>query len=232
MKSGLRLHESILLLALRDEKGTIERKAGMYSYALGGAILTELCTAERIRIGSDKKKLVEVTDESPMLDDVLDEALLKVSGARRRKSAARWVPTFANMKRLRHRIADNLCDRGILKKEDDRVLVLFRRKVYPTRDSRPERELVERMHRAIFGGEREIDDETAVVITLADSTGLLKAHFDKRELKMRRDRLERIAAGDMTGGAAAEAVKAAQQAAVTAAIAASTAAAVASTAGS
>ena len=36
-REDLHLHEQLMLLALRDEKGTLESKASMYSFALGGA---------------------------------------------------------------------------------------------------------------------------------------------------------------------------------------------------
>jgi len=228
-RSSLRLHEAVLLLALRDEKGTIERRAGMYSFALGGAILTELSLAERIRVGSDKKKLVDVVDGATLHDPVLDDALQKVVSARRRKSAARWVSSFSGLKRLRHRIAEGLCRRGILEDTEDRVLLLFRRKAYPTIDPGPERRLVEQMRRAIFGEECETDVSTAILVTLGHATGLLNAHFDRKMLKQRKQRLKKIASGDTIGGATAEAVKAAQQAAMAAVIAASVAATTVST---
>ena len=41
-RENLHLHEQLMLLALRDEKGTLESKASMYSFALGGALLAEL----------------------------------------------------------------------------------------------------------------------------------------------------------------------------------------------
>lgn len=227
--SSLRLHEAVLLLALRDEEGTIERRAGMYSYALGGAILTELSLAERIRVGTDKKKLVDVVDKAPLLDPVLDDALVKVASAKRRKFATRWVSSFAGMKRLRHRIAEGLCRRGILKVAEASVLLFFRRKAYPTLNPGPERRLVERMHHAIFGDEQEVEDATAILITLGHATGLLNAHFDKKKLKQRKQRLQKIASGDTIGGATAEAVRAAQQAALAAVIASSAAAAASST---
>ena len=46
----LPLYEELMLLALRDEKGTLESKAGMYGYALGGAILSELLLSGRVTV--------------------------------------------------------------------------------------------------------------------------------------------------------------------------------------
>ena len=56
----LLLHEELMLMALRDEKGTVEWRASMSNYAIGGAILAELLLDGLIKIGSDKKKLVSL----------------------------------------------------------------------------------------------------------------------------------------------------------------------------
>ena len=71
LSRDLRLHEEVLLLALRDKKGTIESRAGMYRFALGGAILAELLIEGRIAVESGKKKLVEVTDPGPLHDPLM-----------------------------------------------------------------------------------------------------------------------------------------------------------------
>jgi hypothetical protein len=48
------LHEEIMLLALRDETGVMESGA-WYSFAMGGAILSELLLAGRVEIDGGKK---------------------------------------------------------------------------------------------------------------------------------------------------------------------------------
>jgi len=48
----LSMHEQLMLLALRDEKGTLDSRAGMHGYALGGEILAELVLAGRITLGN------------------------------------------------------------------------------------------------------------------------------------------------------------------------------------
>ncbi|MCP5114747.1 MAG: hypothetical protein GY953_28290, partial [bacterium] len=56
----LYLHQELLLMALHDEKGTIDWKASQYAFAVGGALLAELFLAEVIRVAPGKKPLVEV----------------------------------------------------------------------------------------------------------------------------------------------------------------------------
>ena len=41
----LHLHEQLLLLALRDDKGTPESRAGQYGFAMAGAMLAVVALA-------------------------------------------------------------------------------------------------------------------------------------------------------------------------------------------
>ena len=79
-QSPLFLHEEIMLLALRDEKGTFEF-GSMYNYALAGAILAELLLAGRISVESGKKKLIDLMSREPMGDPVIDECLQEIVSA-------------------------------------------------------------------------------------------------------------------------------------------------------
>jgi hypothetical protein len=219
----LALHEQLMLLALRDEKGTLESRAGMHGYALGGAMLAELVLDGRITIDADKKQLVNLVDRSPLGEPFLDEALGLIATAKRRRRAANWVMRFASIRKLRHRVAQQLCQRGILRESEDKILWIFTRKIYPEIDPRPEEELVEQLRQAIFEESTKVPPRTAIVLSLAHAAGMLGIHFDKKELNRRKKRIEQITSGEAVGGATKAAVEAAQAAM----IAAQTAAAVA-----
>jgi len=220
----LRIHEQILLLGLRDEEGSVESRAGMLKFALGGALLSELLLAGKISVTDDKKKLVDTLEAPESGDPVLDEAYERISAARRRRSASRWVSGLAGIPRLRHRIAEGLCRRGILRDSEEKILLLFTRKVYPTIDAVPERKLIERLKNAVLGDGERLDPRLAVLVALAHGTGLLRVHFDRRTLRARKKRLERLTRGDLVGGATRDAVVAAQTAVIAATIAATAAA--------
>jgi hypothetical protein len=204
------LHEEILLLALRDEKGTFFSK--MYQPALGAAVMAELLLAKRAEIEEGKKKHVRLLDGSSMGDPVLDEALEKLGAAKRRASLKNWVSRFSNIPKLRHKVAAGLCRKGILREDEDQVLVFFRRKIYPQADARPERGMIDRLRRAIFSDDREIEPRTVILISLAKSADLLSIPFDKRDLKRRKERIKKIVEGELLGKAAKEVIKAAQAA--------------------
>jgi hypothetical protein len=212
MTVQLYLHEQLMLLALRDEKGTIESKADMYQYALGGALLSELLLAGCVRLGEDKKKRIELVQPKTFSDPVLDECLNLIAASKRRRTAVDWVSRFADLKKLKERVAQGLSRRGILKESEDKVLLIFTRKIYPTIDPRPEKRLIEQLRKAIFTETARLDPRTAVLLSLADGTGMLPIHFDKKKLKSRKRRIDQITKSEAVGAAAREAVEAAQAA--------------------
>jgi hypothetical protein len=108
---------------------------------------------------------------------------------------------------LKHRVAEQLCRRGVLRQEEGKVLLVFSRKTYPEADPKPERELIERLRRAIFTDTDDLDPRTVVLVSLANGTGMLKSVFDRKELKGRKARIEQIISGEAAGAAAKAAVE-------------------------
>jgi len=212
IQNALFLHEEIMLLALRDEQGTITTGT-MYQYAIGAAVLAELLLNKRITVEqSRRKKLVNLVSSKPLGEPLLDHCLEKINNAKRRASLQTWVSRFAGVKNLKHRVALQLCRRGILRAAEDKVLLIFKRKIYPEVNPEPERKLIGRLRHAIFTDSRDVDPRTVVLVSLANSTGLLKVVFDKKKLKRRKTRIEEIINGEITGKAAKEAIEAMQAA--------------------
>lgn len=213
--SDLYFQEAILLLALRDDTGTVA--TGSHdTYAIGGALLAELFLQEHIRVDEgDRKHLV---DPAPIGDGLLDECLQRIGSAKRRASLQSWVAGFAGLKNLKHRVAEPLCARGILRAEHARVLLLFSIETFPEANPEPERQLVRQMRAAITSDAQEIDARTAVLISLANGADLLAQVVDKATLRERRARIKQISNGELTGRATKEAIAAMQTAVMVAAI--------------
>ena len=209
--TALSLGEELLLLALRDKKGTITA-GSLIDYGLGGALLAELLMGGRVACAPGRRKLLNVSDARPLGDALADECLRKVTEAKRRADLKTWVMRFAHMKKLRHRVAGELCRRGVLRADEDKILLIFTRKIYPEVDPRPEREIIERLRRAIFSDAPDVDPRTVVLISLAESIGALKPLFGGKELRGRKARLKQLAAGEIAGKAAREAIEAMQTA--------------------
>ncbi len=208
------LHEEILLLALKDKTGTIDWKAGHFGFALGGAMLTELLLAGCIEVEEGKKPFVNVVDDAPLGDPLLDESLDKIATAKRRKQLSHWLPVLAHTPKLMHRVAAELCRKDVLKEDEGKVLFFFKRKIYPELNPEPERRLIERLREAIFTDTAEVDSRTMLLISLANAVGLLNIPFDAKELKKRKDRIEHIVTNEQFGEAAMQAIRAAQAAAM------------------
>lgn len=211
-RSGLFLHEEVLLLVLRDREGTVEFGAN-YSHAMGGAILAELLLRERIGVEEDgKRKLATVLSDEPVGDAVIDECLDLVGKAKKPKTLQDWVAKFAYLKDLRHRVAHGLCTLGILRADQDKVLLLFTRKIYPEVDPVPEQEIIERLREAIFTDTEDLEARTVILLSLAKGAGLLGFTFDKKELKARKERIEQVVNGEVFGAATSAAIEALQAA--------------------
>jgi len=219
------LHEEILLLALKDEKGTPH--SSMYTIAMGGAILAELLLNERfvleekprnkpLKPGKKPSYLVAIDNPKQLADPVLDECLHRVATSKKPRSPQDWVTRFGQLKDLRRRVAVGLCRKGILREREDRILVLFRRTAYPTLDGAAERRVVDRVQEAVVGDSMDLDARTAVLVALANGTGILKHVLGKDVVKQRKDRLKEIGEGDIVGEATKAAVEAAQAAIIAA----------------
>jgi hypothetical protein len=219
----LRLHEEIMLLSLRDVQGTVA--TGFLEIAIAGAVLAELLLHRRIAVDPTRKQLVDLLDTRPTGDAVIDLCLERMADGRRRASLQAWVSRLAGIKNLRQRVALRLCDRGILRVDEDKVLLIFTRRIYPELNPAPERRIVERLRAAIFSDDRQLDPRTVALISLASSADLLNGVFGRRELRTRRKRIEQIVSGELTGKATKDVIAACQAAATVAVMAVTTAAA-------
>ncbi len=220
----LRLHEEVLLLALKDETGT--PAASMYAYGVGGAILAELILEERVRLVERRRGaplLEAASGASPVGDPVLDPALRQVRDAKRRGSTTTWVSRFSRRDRLRE-TARSLVHKGILRMEEKRLLLLFRRTVYPELDPAPERRLVERVRRAVFSDD-PVDARTAVLVGIAYPSGLLAPLFGRKAVRDRKVRLRALVEDNVAADATRATIQAVQVAVIAATTAATSAAA-------
>lgn len=209
MTKSLYLQEELMLLALREETGTVRTSVPL-EYPLAAAVLSELLLQNRIKIDQVKKNklLVDLVDPAPLDDPILNEAIKKIRDAKRRGSLKTWVQRLAQIKKCKHRIAIQLCRKGILREDEDKVLFFFTRKIYPEIDPRPEKALVERIRTAIFTDKAEIPARDMIIIALALRANLLRQKFDKKDLKARKKRIKQIAEGSVTAKAAQEVMEA------------------------
>lgn len=202
------LHEEVLLLALKDDSGKIDWGAAHFQTVMAGAVIAELLLAERISI--DEKKLVTLLDGAPHENAVLNQALKFLAAAKRRRKIQHWIGKLAMQKDLKRNTAAALCDQGILRAEEAKVLFVFNKTTYPELDPKPERQLIARLKRAIFSDADKVDARTTLLISLTYPSGMLAIPFAGKELRKRKKRIKQITEGELVGKATADAIAAAQ----------------------
>jgi len=213
----LPLYEEILLLALDEDKGTTAM-GSYFTNAMGGAILAELAMDGSITIAEDKKKKVTILRHGRLDDPILDECLTLIKEAKKPKKASDWVMKFAGLKDLKNRAARQLVTKKVLKEDTGSVMKIFKRTIYPEADGGPEKDLRERMKKAIFTSTMQVEARTVVIVVLAQAADMLNKVFPKKKLKERKQRLEKLTSGQLAGKATKEAVEAVQAAIVVCAV--------------
>ena len=212
----LPLYEEIVLLALRDKEGTFS--IGYVEQLIAGAIVAELLFDRRISIDDSQQHLVSIINSDDTNDPLIRECLTKMVQREKQESLHDWISVLSVTKNLADKVAQELCGREILRVEQDKVLLIFTRQIYPEINPLPEREIIERLKAAIFSEQEQVDPRTTVLISLANGNGLLAQTFGREEIESRKDRISQIIAGEFTGKAAAEVISGLQAAACVAAI--------------
>ncbi len=219
--------EDVLLMLLEHAGGFVSgdnRKP-----ALAGAVLAELALSGAVEIETEKglwkRAKVVVEDPATVTDPVLVEALADIDAKKR--SAQDLVNRLG--KELPDQLCARLVERGLLRREDSKVLGLVSRTRWPATNSPHEQALRAAVRRALTGGE-DPDQRTATVIAILAAADVLPKVVDRGT--MSKKDLKKRAAAIADGGWATEAVRKAIQAAQAAVMAGVTAATVAGAAGS
>jgi golgi phosphoprotein 3 len=221
--NALCLHHELALLVLDDSKGTFE--GSMYPYGFAGAILSELLLQGFISVTEDKEKMVSVALNKPVGDPILDDVMTQITGSSKPRNLQHWVSKVAGLKDLKHRIAEQLSELGIVAKAQGKVLWIFTRKIWPELDGSYEDSIRRRMSSVMFFADQKPDNRTAVLISLAKSIGVLNSNFAPVELRQHDARIKEIAAGKLLAAGATQETIAAVQAAMMAGVIASSVAA-------
>ena len=199
----LRFVEEILLLLLRDEDGRFVHVPGWsLDYAIAGAVLMDL--AMENRIDTDLEHLILI-DGAPTGDSLLDPILAEIALGEQ-ASIRSWLERIADgAGDIRERALARLVALGILERQDDRFLWVFRSRRYPTRDGRAEREVKLRIMGVLFSDEIP-DPRDVMIICLADACGIFREVLAKSELEQASARIEQVRKLDLIGQAMARAI--------------------------
>ena len=195
----LSIPEEILLLTLDEEKGTpVDVPAIQIDCAIAGAILMDLALQCRIDTGLNELFTV---DASPTGDPLLDEVLESIVADPEEHDAAYWVQVLSHRSGdFRDRIAERLVEAKILKRVEERLLWVFGSRRYPQIDGGEEREVKRRIVNVLLD-DGIPDPRDIVILTLADTCGVLDRILSTRELKNVEGRLRQLERMDLIGQA-------------------------------
>lgn len=197
MMKPLTFTEEIVLLALDDRTGApLPLPVTALAYGLAGAVLADLAVAGKI--DTDEKKLV-VLDTTPTGDPLLDPWLALIAADKTTHSVAHWLSVLADrQKELEQPALNRLLSRGILKREDKKILWVIGLRRYPTIDGHERTEVRTRLGQLILGDDIP-DPRDAILTSLLRGCRLTDKIFDGPEFAARDQRLTTLAKMDLVG---------------------------------
>ena len=200
---ALSVAEETILLLLDDENGTfIKMPDWAMRYALCGAVLMDL--ALQNRIDTDLETLF-IVDRTPTNDALLDSLLRQIITEPTRPIRF-WVERIAvHADAIRRLSLERLIERGILRREDQRFLWVFKSRRYPTIDDTAETEAKRRIMNVLLS-DGIPDPRDVVLITLASVCGIFEAMLQPAELRRLEDRINQIQRLDLIGQAMSSAI--------------------------
>lgn len=219
--------EDLLLLLLDDEKGTTSSWVSVQT-VLGGAVLAELGLRGLVTVEEEPSawRSAKVRATGAAADDrVLDGALATV--AEKPRAASDLVDRIG--KGLQDTLAERLVERGVLEREDSKVLGIFSRTRWPAADIVRETEVRRTLAAVLLEGQ-EPDERTRALVALLRAVDRAHQEVERGGVPAEdvKRRAKELADGDWASKAVKDAVEA-SMAAVVAATAATTAATSAST---
>ncbi|MCE2516012.1 MAG: GPP34 family phosphoprotein [Acidobacteria bacterium] len=194
-----------MLLILDDEDGRFARVPDrQLRYALAGGVLMDLALENRI--DTDLKQLMLV-DPAPLGDSLLDATLADIAAAEETHDARFWVERTAlrSAEAIREAALDRLVERGILQRQEDRFLWVFRSRRYPVIDDRVEREVKLRIMEILFSDQIPTPRDV-VIIGLAHACNLFEQILSAREVEHIAPRIDEVRRLDLISQAMAQAI--------------------------
>ncbi len=195
----------LLLLLLDDDTGKTVSWLSQPDKALAGAVVIELAARGLVDVSEDGKLVVRPgSAEEPVLRRGLD----LVRDKEGKKPDAVLGPLA---KDLRDELADDLVSAGILRREEHKVLGLFRTERLPSNDDSYETTLRAQIG-AVLSGAAVPDHRTGPVIALLHAMDALSQVLDLEDKKAAKARAKEIAEGEWADDVVRASVKAVQSA--------------------
>lgn len=188
--------EIIILLALNEEKGSTRFLASLnMDIAIAGAILAEMRMQRIIEIEAKKIVLKQDNYDDPVIKKVMEMMHEKAKN----KSLAHWLDKISSKgSRFKKLYLQRLCDRGILRKEANKILGLIPITYYPLRDPSKKRQI--EISVGDYAIKQVISDERInLILVLLNAIGMTGYVLDKHQRKQIGSQLNDLIKKDMLG---------------------------------
>lgn len=214
--------EDLLLLLLDDETGA-QRASTSTDTVLGGALLVQLAAEDLVQLQPSESRWRSDDDVVPApgaaaRDPLLQQSLSRV--AERPRAAKALLDPIG--KGVRDELTRRLADRGILERQDDKVMGMFPRTRWPALDSRHEQEVRHHIGAALVHDQRPGQRTAALIALLLGADELDVIDREGRSRKDIKRRAQEIADGDWASEAVGKAVREVTDAAMLAVVVAAT----------
>jgi hypothetical protein len=182
------LAEELLLLAYDDETGKARVSQIGLDLGMAAAVLIELALAGRIAMDGN---MIIARDARPIDEPIADAVLAKLA-EEAPHTAASWVQRLRH--RLRQRVLDDLCARGVMRDVDETAMEHIHLHRYPTVDGSVERDVRARLATAL-SGESAPDERTAALATILAAVRMEPSlAIADEEIRVTHRKLEEISA--------------------------------------
>ena len=186
----LDLLEEYLLIALDDDKGKFVIDSTHLHYGFGGAILLELALREKISIEGD---YIRLKDSSTVKEVALNKAIDILESSSKSIKIKDLINTLAKKAgELKQDTLQRLMNKGILKKEEHKILWIIPNNKYPTSDLSPENKVRERLKAVMLLGEKS-EPRDIMLLSLIDVSDLTREAFrDKEDYKAVKKKIKEV----------------------------------------
>ncbi len=189
--------EEIVLLALDDVTGApLPLPVTALSHGLAGAVIADLALAGKV--DTDAQELT-VLDPTPTGDPLLDPWLSLIAADPQPRPVTHWLALLSDrQKEIENPALERLIARGILQRQDKKILWVIGLRRYPTIDGTERAEVRTRLGALILGDDLP-DPRDAVLLSLLAGCRLTDRIFSGREFEAREQRLATLAKMDLVG---------------------------------
>ena len=205
MTPPLTLVEELVLLSLDHSTGAhLPLMPEALAFGLAGAVLSDLEMSGRI---ATAEGVVTFLNPTPLDNPALDESLAAIAAEQKKHPITYWLSVLSEKKTsIEEAALDRLIARGILKREEKKILWVFGVRRYPTIHNEERVEVRARLA-GLIAGDQQPQHFDATLISLLSACNLLGAIFTEKEIGSRSARISSIATSDPVGREVAAALR-------------------------